>query len=203
MFACGIRQSVVLCLAAFLLVPSGEVLAERIDFQIDSIEVQAGSSASVLVVIRENTTNLAGYSLNVDVVGVGDALGDVVVDVGASNFFPSRNLIVQDADDGLDPVFSVISDPGDGGVFFNAQSLSGETVELAQPGFSDVLGELILDVSPDALGRFTLSLGPGTVLFDGLDGVAFDTQALEISVVPEPATVLWLMVCLVLRRRGG
>jgi hypothetical protein len=186
-----------------VLISTSSAPAERIELIGPSGVVQAGMPVSVLVVLRENTTNLVGYSLNVDVNGVVGSMGSVSADPTASNFFPSRNLIEQDPDDALDSIFSIITDPGDGGVFVNAQSQSGQPVDLALPGFSDVLAEVVFDTSSDAFGLFEISLGPATTLFDGANSVAFDSPTLSIQVVPEPHLALWIGgVWLALRRRG-
>ncbi len=187
-------------LAIFASIPIAS--AEQIDFQTASSDVMAGDPVSLLVIIRENSTPLVSYSLNVDVEPVGDAVGALSADIAETNLFPARNLIETDPDDSLDPVFSVISDPGDGGVFINAQSLSGTPVALAQPGFSDVLAEVVFDVPPDALGTFRVSLGTGSTLFNGANEVPFDTQFLDLIVVPEPVSAILLgLGGLLIRRR--
>ena len=167
--------------------------AEIVSFEIDdppSGVIIAGSTFSVLVKLTDNTTNLIGYTLDVDVEGVpADHVGSVTADAGLTNFFPSQNLIEQDPDDSLAPFpFSFIVPAVDGGVLVNAFSNSFGTVDLAIDGVSDVLAQVFFDVSEDALGRFVISLGPDTSLGDeNLDGVEFTSIPLEVVARPIPA----------------
>ncbi len=166
-------------------------------------DVMPGTTLSVLVLLHNNTTNLVGYSLDMNVTAQDESIGSVTGNASASDFALTRNLIERDPDDSLHPVFSVIANAADGGVFLNAQSLSGNPVDLALPGFSDGLGTIAFDVSEDAGGRFEISLGPATVLFSGQQAVPFTANRFVVNVVPEPAAITLLagMVAL-LRRRG-
>jgi PEP-CTERM motif len=166
--------------------------------------VQQGDIVEIQVVLRENTTNLVSYSLDVDIVPSLDAFGDVAGDAPSSNFFDSRNLILNDPDDSLDGLFSLIVGQGDGGVFFNAQSASGTPVDLAIDGFSDGLGIVSIVIPDDAFGEFEISLGSASNLYDGRDAVSFASNPLIINVVPEPSALglLALVMIAVARRRG-
>ncbi len=165
-------------------------------------DVNQGSAISVLVLLTDNTTNLVSYSLDVDVFGEPASVGNVAgLGDPPSNFFESRNLIEQDPDDALHPLFSVIATAADGGVFFSALSQSLTTVDLAVPGTSDILGQVFFDVSPDALGTYHIALGPATGLFDGESKIPFDTNTLTIDVVPEPAAAVALAGFLLLAAR--
>lgn len=175
------------------LVYTGTTSAEVISFEIDdppSGVIIAGSTFSVLIKLTDNTTNLIGYTLDVDVDGVvGDHVGSVTADAASSNFFPSQNLIEQDPDQSLAPFpFSFITAEPDGGVLINAFSDDFETVDLAIDGVSDVLAQVFFDVSDDALGRFVISLGTDSSLGDeDLNGVDFRSIPLEIVSEPIPA----------------
>lgn len=167
--------------------------AEIISFEIDdppSGIITAGSTFSVLVRLSDNTTNLIGYTLDVDVDGVpAEHVGTVTADAGLTNFYPIQNLLEQDPDDSIAPFpFSFIDAALDCGVLINAFSDSFGTVDLAIDGVSDILAQVFFDVSDDALGRFTISLGPDTSLGDeNLDGVEFTSIPLEIVAEPVPA----------------
>lgn len=167
--------------------------------------VAAGSTVSVLAVLQDNTTPLVSYSLDVNVLPDAGASGSVTgVGQPPSNFVEDTNLIEQDADDSLNPLFSIIAAASDGGVFFNALSASGTPVDLAIDGVSDALGEAFFEVSADALGLFTITLGPGTEIYDGASPVPFETTSLTIEVVPEPSVAIVLsggLLMLAARRR--
>ncbi len=187
---CGIFAVIVCAIVAL----SEPVAAERIVLFVDSPAdgvIEQGTSFSVLAVLRNNATPLAGYTLNVDVEGVpGMSVGTVSASVGLTNFFLPQNLIEQDPGDSLHPVFSVITDPGDDGVFVNALSNSLGVVDLAVEGVSDALAQIVFNVPINALGRFEISLGKGSSLGDlDLEPVSFTSEPLIIDVVPEPATV--------------
>lgn len=157
--------------------------------------VAQGSTVTVIALLADNTTNLVSYSLDVDVLPAAGSAGSVTgLGEPASNFFEVRNLIERDPDDSLDPLFSLIAPSADGGVFLNALSASGTPVDLAIPGVSDALGQIVFEVSADALGTYQISLGPGSDLFDGAGDVAFDSNVVTIDVVPEP-TALGLLSC--------
>ncbi len=197
------RALLVVCLISGGIGPGA--YGESILFIGPGAPVGQGSTFSALILLQNNTTNLVGYSLDVDIVGLPGATGAVTGNVVLSNFLLARNLIELDPDDELHPIFSGISAAGDGGVFFNAQSLSGNPVDLALPGFSDGLGEVFFDVSNDALGMFEISLGPSTVLFDGTNKVPFSSNVFTVEVTPEPCGLAMLvgMWLLAHRRRGG
>ncbi len=110
--------------------------------------------------------DLLGYSLDVDLTPADEAVGAVTGNINLTNFFESKNLItacVCDAE--LHPDFSVIIDPGDGGVFVNAITADNSTV-LAVNDINDVLAEVFLDASADACGDFLVELGPASALSD-------------------------------------
>jgi hypothetical protein len=145
---------------------------------------------------------LVGYSLDVNVLKDPDATGQIIGLAGStygddgaqSNFFLSENFIAADpAGRELHPTLSVINDGHDGGVFIRAIERISRPVGPAAAGH-DVLGELVFQVSPDALGFFTLFSGPGTGLIDTMGAmVAYDVEPVTIEVVvPEPGTVFLL-----------
>ena len=186
--------------------------AERIDF-IGNTDVLAGESFSLLVQLSDNNIPLVGYSLNVDVAGTLKSSGSVVGDAGLSNFFLERNLIARGGGI-LNPTFSLIIDPGDGGLFVNAIEQRRRVVNVATPGVNDVLAQLVFNVSPDATGFFVIEFGPFTTLatevVDGpIKDVPFASSAVTVRVIPEPVTssVLlmgtgWLLWRRSRRRRG-
>ncbi len=96
-----------------------------------------GRSGSFRLLIQNNTTPLLGYSLAVQIVPEPNALGSITVDVASSNFVDSRNLIAGGCAT-LDPIFSVIQDGGDGGIFINAITDDNSTC-VAIDGVNDVL----------------------------------------------------------------
>jgi hypothetical protein len=133
----------------------------------------AGRMVSALLTLHNNQTPLFGYSLAVRAVPVGRAKGTVTVDLALSNFYPRRHLILADpAGAPLDETFSVILPWGETGVFVNANTADGSTVQ-ATPEVNDVLAQVFFEVSTDAAGLFELELGPATALSDG-DGFAVD-----------------------------
>jgi hypothetical protein len=123
-----------------------------------------GGTASLLFLIRSNTTPLLGYSLAIEVVPQGNATGSVTADLVATNFFDSRNLITAGGAT-RDPFFSVITDNGKGGVFINTITDDDSTV-LASDGVNDVLAQVFLDASADACGIWSIRLGQGSALSD-------------------------------------
>jgi hypothetical protein len=168
------------------------VSAEQILFDQPLVEVLPGDEVSLLILLAENVTPLLGYSLDVGIVPAGGATGSVVADVAATNFFDSQNLIT--AGGAMrDPFFSTILDAGDGGVFISTNTDDGSTV-LAVPGANDVLAQVVFDVSEDALGDFSIDLGPASALSDGAGfAVPFDFLGGTIHVVPEPAALTLLL----------
>lgn len=97
---------------------------------------------------------------------IADAVGTVTVDVSATNFYDGIQNIITEGGAELHPEFSVIIDPGDGGVFVNAITANNSTV-LAVDGINDVLAEVFFDASGDACGDFVIQLGPASALADG------------------------------------
>ena len=129
------------------------------------LQLCVGQTESMLFLLRLNTTPLFGYSLDIDIVPAAGATGSVTVNVGLTNFFEVRNLITAGGAE-LDPLFSVILDTGDGGVFVSANTADGSTV-LAVDDVNDVLVQVFFEASPDAGGDFMIELGPGSALSDG------------------------------------
>ncbi len=157
--------------------------------------VAPGGTVSVLVLIRSNTTPLLGYSLDVDVVPGPMAVGTLTADVVATNFFDSQNLITA-GDATRDPLFSVILDGGDGGVFINTITDDNSTV-LAVDGVNDVLAEVVLTASFDADGDFTIQMGAASALSDAnAFSVPFGAFAGTITVAgtPIPTVSQWGLV---------
>ena len=193
---------VIVALSAFVVAmctSAPTVQAEQIIFIGPGAPVMQGTTFSVNMLIRNNTTNLVGYSLDVDVAPLAGAVGSVTGNAALSNFSLTSNLIERDPTDSLHPIFSVIAPAVDGGVFFNGQSLSGTPVNLALPGFSDGLGQVFFDVPMGASGLFEISLGPGTSLFDGVNPVPFVANVFNVQVVPEPGSLgilggFWLLL---------
>jgi len=127
------------------------------------------------------TTPLFGYSLDIDIAPAAGATGAVSVDLSLTNFFDSMNLITA-AGATRDPLFSAISDTGDGGAFLSTNTADLSTV-TASAGFNDVLAELVFTSTADASGDFTVSLGPVSALSDALGfPVAFTFAPLTITV---------------------
>lgn len=197
-----IRSSVIvyglICAAALV----GTARAERIDFLgpfVDGqmvTQVKQGSSFSLLARLSANNQiPLFGYSLNVDLTPSAGAIGDVIGDPTASNFYVQQNLITQGGGT-LHPVLSLILAPGDDGLFVNGVNHIPVPVSLSVPGVNDILAELVFDTSDDALGFFTFDLGPGSVLSHVPNQeVPFDilTTQVEIIPVPEPSTLAGLI----------
>ncbi len=138
---------------------------ESIEVEPLSTAMVSGGTAEVLFLIQNNTTALLGYSLDVEIEPIAGAMGTVTVDVSATNFFEVQNLITAGGAE-LHPDFSVIIDPGDGGVFVNAITSDNSTV-LAADGINDVLAQVFFDASADACGDFVIQLGPASALADG------------------------------------
>jgi len=132
-----------------------------------AIEANAGGSATVRLRLTNNGVPLFGYSTAVRVVPLAGAAGSISVDVAATNFLAAENLILAaPSEPPLDPFFSVIVPWASGGVFVNANTADGSTV-LAEPDVNDILAEVHLEVSADALGNFEVVFGPPTALSDG------------------------------------
>lgn len=139
--------------------------AEQIVLLNPNVVVSPGESAVLFFLIRNNTTPLLGYSLDVDIAAAPGATGTVTANVAATSFYEVLNLISAGGAT-LDPTFSVITDPGDGGVFINAITEDNSTV-LAAAGVNDVLARVVVNASTDADGEFDVQLGPASVLSDG------------------------------------
>ena len=146
-------------------VPEGAGPTELIVLDGPELQLCVGRTESMLFLLQQNTTPLFGYSLDIDIVPAAGATGSVTVNVGLTNFFEVRNLITAGGAE-LDPLFSVILDTGDGGVFVSANTADGSTV-LAVDDVNDVLVEVFFEASPDAGGDFMIELGPGSALSDG------------------------------------
>jgi len=192
--------------AAGLLGVSPCALAATVAPGSTKIEALPGTQVSVLWLIGDVSTPLFGYSLDLNLAPVLPMnTGVVTVDVGATNFFPARNLIAAGGAT-LDPVFSVILSDGMGGVFISANTDDGSTV-LPVAGVNDVLTELVFTISADALGEFTFVLGPGSALSDAQGfPVPFDGGSVTITVVPAPSVAVASLLSvgvLALRRRRG
>ena len=187
------KVSAVAVAVAFCLSSATSVMGEQIGFEPAGLTVSAGTnSVSMLVYLADNTEPLSGYSVNVDVLPGQDAVGMLLIDTPACNFYPSRNLLTVGGS-GLHEALSVITDPGDGGVFFSAISADFSLAAPAVPGASDVLGEIVFDVPAGTLGTFTIDVGPGSVLAHlQPEGVPFTTSSATITVVPEPMTLALL-----------
>lgn len=127
--------------------------------------VGPGDTISVFFLIRNNTTPILGYSLDVQVIPKLGAIGSVAADVTATNFFDDRNLITA-AGETRDPFFSLIQDGGNGGIFINTITEDNSTV-VAVDNVNDVLAEVFIQVSSDACGDFELVLGAASALSDG------------------------------------
>lgn len=123
-------------------------------------------SFSVFFLIRNNTTDLLGYSLDVDIVPPEGAVGSVTANVPTTNFYNGIQNVIAEGGAELHPDFSVILDLGDGGVFVNAITADNSTV-IAIDDVNDVLTQVFFDTSADACGDFIMQLGPASALSDG------------------------------------
>ena len=95
------------CVALWCVIPV-PARCEQIIFIGPGGAVADGTTFSIDMLLRGNTTNLVGYSLDVDVTPLAGAVGSVVGNAALSNFSPINNLIERDPDDSLHPIFSVI-----------------------------------------------------------------------------------------------
>lgn len=172
--------------------------SEQIVVEPQSTVATPKGTVTVLFLIRNNTTPLLGYSLDVEIVPGPDARGTVTADVAGTNFYDVQNVITAGGAT-RDPFFSVIQDSGDGGVFVNTITDDNSTV-LAVDNVNDVLAEVVLNVSGAACGDFTIQLGQSSALSDG-DGfpVAFAFVPGTIAVHPcIPTLSHWGMITLTL-----
>ena len=124
-----------------------------------------GTTVSVLFLIRDNTTPILSYTLDVNIVPQSGSMGTVTANVSMTNFYDIRNLITADGAV-RDAFFSVIQDNGGGGVSVTTITSDLSTVQ-AVDNVNDVLAEVFFDVPQNALGDFTIELASGSVLVDG------------------------------------
>lgn len=155
-----------------------------IEFDPATFDVMAGESITFLVFLRDSPSALFGYSLDVVIEPDPAAAGGVVVDPSMTNFFDEQNLIT--AGGAMrDPVFSLILPMADG-VFISTNTSDLSTVSPV-PGVNDVLAQIVLNVSPDASGSFTVLLDDGTALADASGAsVPFTSNEITINVTPLP-----------------
>lgn len=196
------------CAAIIAVVGLGPLAASGglIDLSDANMTATPGQTVSALVLIEEDAVPLLGYSLDINILPTIRSTGSITANIALTNFFPTRNLFLA-AGKTLDATFSVVTDPGDGGVFINAIAADLSTV-LPTPGVNDVLAEVFFDISPDAAGDFVVQLGPATALADAnSDPISFSFTPATITVVPEPATAAVLVLTCVAgysaRRRIG
>ena len=189
-FSCAIVSAALVGTLMYTTRASAEIISFEIDDPPSGVII-SGSTFSVLILLTDNTTELVGYTLDVDVDGVpSNHVGTITANAAMTNFYLIQNLIEQDPDQSLAPFpVSFITAQMDGGVLINAFSDDFETVDPAIDGVSDVLAQVFFDVSEDALGQFVISLDlAGTSLGDAeLDGVDFTSIPLEIVAEPIPA----------------
>lgn len=188
---------------------------ERIIVEAPTTTALPGQTVSVLFLLRDNTTPLSGYTVDVDIAPEPGADGTVTANVGLTNFFDQQNLITAGGAT-RDPLFSVIADNGTGGVSVTTFTDDFSTV-LAVDDVNDVLAQVFFDVPLDALGDFTIQLNPSSTLVDGIGAsVTFASTPGTIRVL-DPATIPtvseWGMIvmslllvaagCVVFVKRGG
>jgi hypothetical protein len=193
-----------LALAAAL-AATGSAAADLIAPSSSVINVLPGASTSIAWSISSLSQSIVGYTMWFEAAAPGaGATGQIGYDVAGTTFGGSQNVFIG-AGIALDPLFSQITATAGGGLAATALS-SGLTPVLPQAGVNDVLVDLMLTISPDALGEFTITLGPGSALSDPAGfAVPFTTQSLTVNVIPAPgAAVLAVgLLPLVWRRRGG
>lgn len=157
-------------------------VSERIVVESQTTLSEPGATLSVLFLIRDNSTGLMGYSLDVTATPNEGATGTVTANIASTNFYEKQNLIAAYPGGAeLDPFFSVIIDGGDGSVFVNAITEDNSTV-TASDNINDVFAQVFFDVSADASGTFTIQLGPASALSDG--------DAFPVAFDFEPGTIL-------------
>lgn len=128
---------------------------------------EPGTSVTVLMKLFNNEIPLFGYSLAVRAIPLDEAMGTITVDVDATNFFDSQHIILADPGGApLDKDFAIIQPWGPTGVFINANTDDGSTVQ-AITDVNDVYAEVHFGISADAAGIFVLELGPATAMSDG------------------------------------
>jgi len=188
---------------------------ERIIVEAPITTAFPGQAVSVLFLLRDNTTPLSGYTVDVDIVADPGAVGTVTANVGLTNFFDQQNLITAGGAT-RDPLFSVIGENGTGGVSVTTFTDDFSTV-LAVDDVNDVLAQVFFDVPLDALGDFTIQLNPSSTLVDGIGASVTFTSTPGTIRVLDPATIPtvseWGMIvmsvllvaagCVVFAKRGG
>lgn len=149
--------------------------------------VLPGDTFSFLVRIS-GSTPLVAYTVDLRVTPHPGAAGSIVGNAMLSNFYPSANLFTIGGN-GIDAGYSGIDSqlPSNPGLMINA--LDSSIVATAVPGAGqDVLAEVVMTASLDALGDFDVWLGPGTTLV--VDGNEANNEpyppALITIHVPEP-----------------
>jgi len=169
---------------------------ERIIVEMPTATAFPGQTVSVLFLLRDNTTPLSSYTVDVDIVPEPAAVGTVTANVGLTNFFDQQNLITASGAT-RDPFFSVIADNGNGGVSVTTNTDDFSTV-LAIDDVNDVLAQVFFDVPQDALGDFTVQLNAQSVLLDGnIASVSFVSTPGTIRVLdppPIPTVSEWGMI---------
>lgn len=143
--------------------------AEQILVEPARVKTFAGNQVTVLILLRNNTTPLLGYTLDVTATASAETIGTLVPNVSATNFFDTRNVITAGGAT-RDPIFSVIESDGSSVISITTLTDDLSTV-LAVDGVNDVFAEVVFDVSPDAEGEFLLTLGAASAISDG-NGVA-------------------------------
>ncbi len=188
---------------------------ERIIVEAPIITAFPGQTVSVLFLLRDNTTPLSGYTVDLDIVADAGAVGTVTANVGLTNFFDQQNLITAGGAT-RDPLFSVIGENGTGGVSVTTFTDDFSSV-LATDDVNDVLAQVFFDVPSDALGDFTIQLGSSSTLVDGIGASVTFTLTPGTIRVLDPATIPtvseWGMIvmslllvaagCVVFAKRGG
>jgi hypothetical protein len=150
--------------------PSSEGYAEIVTGEQIIVEGQTtlalpGTTVSALFMIRDNTTPILSYTLDVNIVPQSGSIGTVTANVAMTNFHDVRNLIT--AGGAMrDPFFSMIEDNDSGGVSITTITADFSTV-VAVDNVNDVLAQVFFDVPPDALGDFTIALEAASILVDG------------------------------------
>jgi hypothetical protein len=163
------------------------VVGERIIVEGQTTIAFPNQTVSVLLLIRDNTTPLMGYTVEAFATPQSGAIGDVSANVAQTNFYDQQNVITA-AGAVRDPFFSLIEDNGSGGVTVSTITQDASTV-VAVDGVNDVLAQVFFDVPPDALGDFTIQLGSASVLVDGnVAAVPFTFTPGTIRVL-DPATI--------------
>ncbi len=160
---------------------------ERIIVKPSSTTALPGQTVSVLFLLRDNSTPLTSYTVDTNVVANLGAVGTITANVGLTNFFDRQNFITAGGAT-RDPLFSVITGNGTGGVSITTITDDFSTV-LATDDVNDVLAQVFFDVPLDALGDFTIQHNPTSALIDAIGtSVTFTLTAGTIRVL-DPATI--------------